>query len=105
LGGARDPDVLDGRDDAGLAEIVRSEMTPLLGLRGAPVLTRVFRWPATTPQLEVGHLDRIAEVERELAAVPGLYLSGAGIRVTGIPDCVADGTRAAEAATTFLSSG
>lgn len=102
LGGARDPDVLDGRDDAALAGIVRDEMAALLGLRGAPVLTRVFRWPATTPQLEVGHLERIAEVERQLASVPGLYLSGAGIRVTGIPDCIADATRAAEAAAQFV---
>jgi oxygen-dependent protoporphyrinogen oxidase len=103
LGGARDPDVLEGRDDAALAAIVRDEMGPLLGLRGAPLLTRVFRWPATTPQLEVGHLERIAELERRLEGVAGLFLSSAGIRVTGIPDCVADATRVAEAAAAFVS--
>jgi protoporphyrinogen oxidase len=37
-------------------------------------------------------------VEGEIASVPGLHLTGAGIRSTGIPDSVADGTRAGEAA-------
>ena len=37
------------------------------------------------------------EVERAFAAVPGLFLTGAGVRSTGIPDSVADGTRAGEA--------
>ena len=65
-------------------------------------MTRVFRWPEGTPQLEVGHLDRIAEVERGLLAAPGLFLTGAGVRSTGIPDSVADATRAASAAAAFL---
>jgi hypothetical protein len=33
-----------------------------------------------------------------VASVSGLYLTGAGVRTTGIPDSVADGTRAGEAA-------
>jgi len=101
LGGARDPGVLALSDDE-LAGRVRSDMGPVLGLRGAPVLTRVFRWPAATPQLEVGHLERMAEVEGRLAAGGGVFLTGAGIRSTGIPDAVADATRAANAAAESL---
>jgi oxygen-dependent protoporphyrinogen oxidase len=68
-------------------------------LRGRPVLSRVFRWPQGTPQIEVGHLERMDAVERRLAAeAPGLLLAGAGVRSTGIPDSVAEGTRAANAA-------
>ena len=81
-----------------MIETVMSEMAGVLGLDGRPVLTRVFRWPTATPQLEVGHLARMREVEREIASVPGLFLTGAGVRSTGIPDSVADGTRAGEAA-------
>jgi hypothetical protein len=40
----------------------------------------------------------MAVVEKEVASVPGFLLTGAGIRSTGIPDSVADGTRAGEAA-------
>jgi len=97
LGGVRDPGALSLRDDE-MIETVTSEMRNVLGLRCEPVMTRVFRWPAGTPQLEVGHLERMREVESRAAAVPGLFLTGAGVRSTGIPDSVADGTRAGEAA-------
>lgn len=97
LGGVRDPGALSLRDDE-MIETVTRDMREVLGLRGEPVLTRVFRWPGGTPQLEVGHLERMREVEQAVAAVPGLFLTGAGVRSTGIPDSVADGTRAGEAA-------
>jgi oxygen-dependent protoporphyrinogen oxidase len=84
--------------DDEMVETVRRDMTGILGLRGEPAMARVFRWPGGTPQLEVGHLGRMAAVEKEVASVPGLHLTGAGIRSTGIPDSVADGTRAGEAA-------
>jgi oxygen-dependent protoporphyrinogen oxidase len=103
VGGARDPDAL-GLDDQALLALVARELRPVLGLRGEPVLARVYRWPQRTPQLEVGHLERVAELERRLAAAPGLFLTGAGLRVTGIPDCVADGTRAARAAVAWLAA-
>ena len=97
LGGVRDPGALSLRDDE-MIETVMCDMRDVLGLRGTPVLTRVFRWPGGTPQLEVGHLERMRAVEKAVATVPGLFLTGAGVRSTGIPDSVADGTRAGEAA-------
>ncbi len=97
LGGARDGGVLDLSDEE-MVETVRRDMTPVLGLRGEPVLTRIFRWPGGTPQLEVGHLDRMRAVERAVGEVPGLHLTGAGVWSTGIPDAVADATRVATAA-------
>ena len=87
-----------GLGDEEMVETVKRDMQDVLGLRGQPVMTRVFRWPGGTPQLEVGHIERMAAVENEVASVPGLHLTGAGIRSTGIPDSVADGTRAGEAA-------
>jgi oxygen-dependent protoporphyrinogen oxidase len=97
LGGARDPHVLEASDDD-LARIVRDEMAPLLGLTGAPILSRVFRWPEATPQMEVGHPDRMARLGEALARVPGLYVTGAGLRGTGIPDTVADALQVASSA-------
>jgi protoporphyrinogen/coproporphyrinogen III oxidase len=97
LGGVRDEDALSLTDDE-MIETVTREMSEVLGLLGRPVTTRVFRWPSATPQLEVGHLERMRVAEREIAAVPRLFLTGAGVRSTGIPDSIADGTRAGEAA-------
>jgi oxygen-dependent protoporphyrinogen oxidase len=96
LGGVRDPDAMNLTDEQ-MVETVKRDMAGVLGLRGQPVMSRVFRWPAGLPQLEVGHLERMAAVEKEVAAVPGLHLTGGGIRTTGVPDAVADGTRAGEA--------
>ncbi len=102
LGGARDLRVLELRDEE-MVQTVQEEMKQVLGLDGRPVMTRVFRWPAGTPQLEVGHLERMAAVERTLAqTAPGLLLTGAGVRSTGIPDSVADGGAAARAAAAGL---
>jgi oxygen-dependent protoporphyrinogen oxidase len=97
LGGVRDGGVLDLSDEE-MTQTVRRDMTPVLGLKGEPVLTRVFRWPGGTPQLEVGHLERMRAVERAVGEVPGLHLTGAGVWSTGIPDSVADATRVAAAA-------
>ncbi len=103
LGSARDPDVLRSTDDE-LARTVRDELGPLMGLRGEPPLMRVYRWPNGTPQMEVGHLERLARVERRLAARPGLLLAGAGLRGAGLPDCIADGRAAAARARDLLSA-
>ena len=75
----------------------------MLGVRGAPVLARVFRWPHATPQMEVGHAARMAWIDAQVEARSGLYLTGAGLRGTGIPDMVADGRRQAARAAEWLA--
>jgi oxygen-dependent protoporphyrinogen oxidase len=103
LGGSRDPEILS-LDDAALVELARSEAGRLLGASGTPTLTRVYRWPEATPQMVVGHLARVAELDRRLAEIPGLFLTGAGLRSTGIPDGVADATRVADTAAAFVAA-
>jgi oxygen-dependent protoporphyrinogen oxidase len=104
LGGVRDPDVLTF-DDAGLVETATQDLGPLLGLSGPPVFSRVFRWPGGTPQMEVGHFDRLHAAEARLSAIPGLFLAGSGLRGTGIPDVVADARRVAAAALEHVAKG
>jgi protoporphyrinogen/coproporphyrinogen III oxidase len=97
LGGAHDPDIADA-DEATLVGVAMRELTPLLGLRGQPVYRRVCRWPAATPQMELGHRDRLARIEAMLQGRPGLFLTGAGLRGTGLPDTIADANATAEVA-------
>ena len=101
FGGMRDPAAVDLEERA-VRELAHAEMRAPLGIGGEPVMSRVYRWPAATPQMELGHLERIAEVERRLAAIPGLILTGGGIRGVGVPDVVGDGRRAAQAAAALL---
>jgi oxygen-dependent protoporphyrinogen oxidase len=90
IGDARDPRALERTDDE-LIAIAIGALAPLLHISGTPELTRVYRWPRSNAQHVVGHLDRMAAMERELAAQPGLYVTGSAYRGVGIPDCVADG--------------
>jgi oxygen-dependent protoporphyrinogen oxidase len=97
VGGIRDPEALL-LDDAGLVLTATRDLAPLLGIGAPPVMTRVFRWPQGTPQMEVGHFERLRAAEERVAQVPGLYLTGSGLRGTGIPDVVGDARRVASAA-------
>lgn len=105
LGGGRDPHRLD-RSDTELRDAARDELTDILQISGEPVFEpRVYRWTRQSPQYEVGHLDRVATIERHVSAVPGLFVAGSGFRAIGIPDCVQDGrTQAARAAEFVVGS-
>jgi protoporphyrinogen/coproporphyrinogen III oxidase len=102
FGGARDPKALE-RSDVELVSRARSRLRPLLGISGEPVVTRVYRWERASAQHEVGHLDRMAAIERALARHPGLFVTGSGFRGVGIPDCVADGRATAKAVAGWLA--
>jgi protoporphyrinogen/coproporphyrinogen III oxidase len=90
VGGGRDPHALD-HSDRELVDRSLSALRPLLGITGDPLFARVYRWERASAQHEVGHLARIAAIERTLARRPGVFVTGSGFRGVGIPDCVADG--------------
>ncbi len=94
-GGALAPHVLERSDDE-LVETVRAELDVLLGVRARPHLVRVRRYVRAMPQYDVGHLDRVARIERATARHAGLALAGNAYRGVGIPDCVHSGEQAAE---------
>lgn len=104
LGGGRDPHRLDDSDDRLVAQ-ARAELTELLGISGEPLFTRLFRWSRQSPQYEVGHLDRLASIQSRLPAIPGLFVTGSGLRGVGIPDSVADARATAAQVAAFLHPG
>lgn len=87
LGGAR-PEMVTG-DKSTLLNEVRRELGNLLGITAEPLAETTFRWPESFPQADVGHLDRVAEVESLLP--PGLALTGSSYRGIGVPDCIRQG--------------
>ena len=46
-------------------------------------------------QYNVGHLDKLARIERWLKTLPNVFLAGNGYRGIGVPDCVRSGKEAA----------
>ena len=103
LGGVRDLHAIEKPDEE-LIRVSIAAMAPLIGITGRPLLTRVYRWTRANAQHEVGHLDRLAAIDRALARVPGLHLTGSGFRGVGIPDVVADGRATARQVSSWLTS-
>jgi oxygen-dependent protoporphyrinogen oxidase len=104
VGGAGRETILERSDD-GLVSLVRAELRAMMGITEVPVLTRVYRWPRAMPQYLVGHLERLAAIDERLARWPGLFLTGAGYRGVGIPDCIRDGLDTAERVRAYFDKG
>lgn len=103
FGGARDPRALE-RSDAELVSTALRAMRPLIGISGEPLFTRIYRWENSNAQHEVGHLERVAAINQDLASHPGLFVTGSGFRGVGIPDCVADARATARQVSQWLAS-
>ena len=97
VGGPRHEDLVDLSDEA-LTQLVRKELRQVMGVAAQPVTARVYHWPQANPQYDVGHLERVQEIEAMAAAnLPGLYLTGSAYRGVGIPDCIEQGQATAAA--------
>ena len=103
LGGARDPGAVE-RSDSDLAAAAERDLGTILRIHGRPIFSRVYRWHRASPQQEVGHLTRMAELDRRLMRWPRLALTGTGLRGVGIPDCIADARATAAALADRLRS-
>ena len=94
-GGALQPEIF-ALDEAEMSRRVEADLRELLGIREDPRFTEVAKWERSMPQYEVGHLDRVNEIEGLVNQLPGLALAGNAYRGAGIPDCVRSGEAAAE---------
>jgi oxygen-dependent protoporphyrinogen oxidase len=79
-----------------MAKRVESDLRELLGIREDARFIEVAKWERSMPQYEVGHLERVSEIEKLVSEMPGLALAGNAYRGAGIPDCIRSGEAAAE---------
>ncbi|MCU0232182.1 MAG: protoporphyrinogen oxidase [Acidobacteria bacterium] len=77
LGGGVDP-AIGELEEPEIGRIARAEVARLFGLSEPPVYERTTLWRRAIPQYELGHLERLAAIDRELVAHPGLFLTGNG---------------------------
>ncbi|HSE15939.1 MAG TPA: protoporphyrinogen oxidase [Pyrinomonadaceae bacterium] len=94
-GGALQPEIF-ALDEAEMVKRVESDLRELLGIREDPRFIEIAKWARSMPQYEVGHLDRVNEIEALVNEIPGLALAGNAYRGAGIPDCIRSGEAAAE---------
>ena len=92
---SRVPDLTSWTDED-LEKTSLRELKEILGLDATPRFVRVFRWRQALPQYETGHLDRVAEIQTRLAALPGLNIIGNSFYGVGIPDCIKSARQAVE---------
>ena len=88
VGGQSNPELAD-LPEAELISLVRQELAQIFGISAEPTQVHIQRWLPANPQPPVGHLAMIAEIEKQLATqLPQIYLTGAGLRGQGVPDCI-----------------
>jgi oxygen-dependent protoporphyrinogen oxidase len=103
LGGARDPAALN-LSDKDTVDLCRYELRGILSLDAEPSFYRIFRWPQSMPQYEVGHSRRVQSILRQLENHRGLFVAGNAYSGIGISDCIRTGRAAAERALRHLSA-
>jgi len=95
IGGPRNQHLLETTDEE-LVETVRTQLVELLSLRAdaQPLIAKVYRWSGGMPQYTLGHQDRVEEIERRSASIPGLALAGGAFHGVGVPNCIESGEQA-----------
>lgn len=86
-------------------EIVRTaieESKRLFSHDAEPRFTRARLWPRAIPQYEIGHLARLAHIERELLAFPHLHLAGNALHGPSFGKAAARGADCGRAAVDSL---
>lgn len=94
-GGALQPEIF-ALDELEMSRRVEADLRELLGISEDPLFVETAKWERSMPQYEVGHIDRINEIEKLASELPGLSLAGNSYRGAGIPDCIRSGEAAAE---------
>ncbi len=85
--------------DDQIIEGAREGLSRILGIQADPIASHVRRWPQAMPQYTVGHSERLAAIDRHLAGLPGLYVTGAAYRGAGLAACTTQAAATARAIT------
>jgi oxygen-dependent protoporphyrinogen oxidase len=101
VGGARNPVLAQSAPDE-IGAVVERELAALLGA-ASPRWQEVVRWPRAIPQYTLGHLARIAALERAEADVPGLFFRSNYRDGVSVGDCVKAAASTADAVSAFLA--
>ncbi len=103
IGGMRRPE-LPERDDGALREMAESDLAALIGVRGAPLWTRISRHPRAIPQYTFGHLERVRRVDAVRTQMPGLFFCANWRGGISVSDCIKNGHLTADETGAFLAS-
>ena len=95
VGGASNPEITKISPE-GLIGLVHSETAPILEIRNQPVFSNVTVWPRALPQYNLGHVARVAAIEKLRGAFPGLHFVGNYLHGPAIGSCVDQALKVAD---------
>jgi oxygen-dependent protoporphyrinogen oxidase len=101
-GGWHRGDIVDW-DDARLLQALRAELKLAMSIEAEPVFHKIVRWNKAIPQYTLGHLERVAWIERRLGQHPGLFLGGNAYRGVALNDCTEQGDLLAQQISQFMA--
>jgi oxygen-dependent protoporphyrinogen oxidase len=87
LGGATNPTVVEKPPEE-LAALAHREISRVLSIGNQPVFSHVTVWPRAIPQYNLGHLARLASLEKLRAAFPGLHFASNYLHGPAIGSCI-----------------
>lgn len=101
-GGATDPALCSFGEEE-IAKVVCGELENVLGITGPPVTRLVHRYARALPQYNLGHSEIIAELQRQISAIPGLFLAGNYLSGPSIGACVEQACQTADRVQAYLA--
>jgi oxygen-dependent protoporphyrinogen oxidase len=90
--------------DGDPAQAAHAELAAILGIRGAPLWSRVFYWNRGLPRYRARHAEHVAAVRHRLTRLPPLAIAGAGYDGAGVSACERSGRQAGKEILRRLSS-
>jgi protoporphyrinogen/coproporphyrinogen III oxidase len=95
VGGAR-ASSLALEEDSRLIDMVKRELSDIMGIRSDPDFVRVYKHELAIPQYLVGHLERLRNIDLMLQRHKYLYLTGNAYRGIGVNDCIENSSELAK---------
>lgn len=94
MGGALQPEISALPPDD-LKRVALEELRDLVGIQGEPLFSQAGSHHGAMAQYHVGHLQRVVETRKLVAAQRGLRVIGNAFDGVGIPDCIRGANEAA----------
>jgi oxygen-dependent protoporphyrinogen oxidase len=101
IGGATDLEIVQHSDQE-ISQIVYQENSRLLGITGAPLANRIWKYPRALPQYNLGHGGIVNSIRDAERVIPGLFLAGNYLDGPSLGKCVENGFQTAEKVAAFL---
>ncbi|MEB3831278.1 protoporphyrinogen oxidase [Phormidium sp. CCY1219] len=102
IGGATDNAIANLSEEEIVNAVHRDLCQTLLGEDVEPKVLAVHLWKRAIPQYNLGHLQRLHRIERQLQQFPGLYLCGNYSDGVALGDCVRRAQEGAEKLREYL---